>query len=257
MCELRLRPMHTAYVWMPNAHNSSLTGCACSCQYAASGLVAFQGRSLTYRGVALSTPLLEHPEGITFAHGQLYAQDNWGTVIRCDAGGCTHGRIRQVAGASHELVTWAIVAGPDGALYASADKQYSSRVYTQPPPASNAPTGCVLRLAVSGPEGAVAPQPPQQWSRTPMRRPSGLRWGPLCGTLFVASMDPGVMRYSGPAHTAPGTLLARIDVHPAGLLPWDVAVVHGDTLVVTTHRHRWVCAWCCVAAVPGSTSNTT
>ncbi len=41
---------------------------------------------------------------------------------------------------------------------------------------------------------------------------------------------------AGPSHASPGTLLQRLDVAPAGLIPWDVVVVHGTTLLVSMHK---------------------
>jgi hypothetical protein len=39
------------------------------------------------------------------------------------------------------------------------------------------------------------------YTAVPMKRPCGLRFGPACGTLFVACMDPAIMRFAGIVNT--------------------------------------------------------
>lgn len=58
--------------------------------------------------------------------------------------------------------------------------------------------GHVVRVRL-GEDGRFAPAPAERFTSAaaPMRRPCGMRFGPLCGSLFVACMEPAVLRFAG------------------------------------------------------------
>ncbi|KAL6763451.1 hypothetical protein V8C86DRAFT_2495219 [Haematococcus lacustris] len=273
---LRGRKRRSSSAWLTSLALNKLNHTLYVCDYEAQGLTLLSATSLGKR--SRLQQVQEDPEGVVATATHVYVQSSYGALACCclatGAVLCNKELPESVLGG--EPITWALKQGPDGALYATADRPYEARIYTEPPPGV---TGCVLRwqLDAQGLPCSCAP-----YTDTVLRRPCGLDWGPLCGSLFVTSMDACLMRFAGPSHPSPGSLLAVIQlaepptagpsqgpclahaspgatlaVHkpwqqsvvggssagavtalPPGMLPWDVAVVRGSTLLVTLHRHK-------------------
>ncbi|KAF5841510.1 hypothetical protein DUNSADRAFT_12438 [Dunaliella salina] len=194
--------------------------------------------------VASSTSL-QSPEGITCINGALFVLTAEAILVQIAH---IHGRWQEVASVSlGDGVPWALRHGPDGALYAAWDNPYETDSYVEPPADAH---GCVKRIQLQlkdCPSASMVDEAHQSihaFTGTPVRRPSGLCFGP-CGSLFVTSMgdDEGcILGFAGPLHNQPGTLKLRVPVQPFGLLPWDVVALpgaHGTTnLVASVHRNR-------------------
>mmetsp|Transcript_19970 Transcript_19970/g.55608 ORF Transcript_19970/g.55608 Transcript_19970/m.55608 type:complete len:413 (+) Transcript_19970:183-1421(+) len=195
---------------------------------------------------ACRTESLQSPEGIAFVNGALFVLTAEATLVQL---ACIHADWHEVASVSlGDDVPWALRQGPDGALYATWDHPYETHSYVEPPGDA---LGCVKRIQLQlkdCPSDSMVDEAHHsisEFTNTPMRRPSGLCFGP-CGSLFVTCMgdDMGgegcVLGFAGPLHDQPGTLKLRVPVQPFGLIPWDVVAFPGangtTTLVASVHR---------------------
>ncbi|KAJ9513720.1 hypothetical protein QJQ45_015479 [Haematococcus lacustris] len=229
---LRGRKRRSSSAWLTSLALNKLNHTLYVCDYEAQGLTLLSATSLGKR--SRLQQVQEDPEGVVATATHVYS--SYGALACCclatGAVLCNKELPESVLGG--EPITWALKQGPDGALYATADRPYEDRA------GQGGQRVCVACSTVF--EVLLV-------ADTVLRRPCGLDWGPSCGSLFVTSMDACLLRFAGPSHPSPGSLLAVIQLAepptagavtalPPGMLPWDVAVVRGSTLLVTLHRHK-------------------